>query len=403
MSDSEERLLFYALAAMVTFLTLGAMALTYWVLERRREERRRQETRRVQAQKDERQRELDNQRYLDQREREERRAKEELNARNAELSARYDAIAHEREMLAKEQDREERRFRAEEKARFEARKFEEDRRAAEASGLGSGGYIIVDLPEKERPFFHDLLKGFEDYATLQGYSIAFSIDSTYDARIGFKFTIKNEGFSVGAERVSQDFKDYLQHLRNGNVEKIDEIPVVRTIGEHKMMLTQFKNRFIFLQLCYDASLKTIQNYEQFFSNGRAFPALPAPNVVVHTGGSMDSRNYTATNSKHIIQGDSNRLTDSSVNIGGSFNERQERVAALDDVIAKLKDLETEDAVVSKAARELGKVRDELTEDSDPDKSSVKKWLGNAKNLMGTAALSFEVTEAAKKLWELFGS
>jgi hypothetical protein len=43
-----------------------------------------------------------------------------------------------------------------------------------SSGLGSGGYIVVDMPENEGPLFHDLLKGFEEFAKLKGYNIAFS-------------------------------------------------------------------------------------------------------------------------------------------------------------------------------------------------------------------------------------
>jgi hypothetical protein len=30
------------------------------------------------------------------------------------------------------------------------------------AGAGSGGFIVIDLPDEQRPFFHDLLKGFED-------------------------------------------------------------------------------------------------------------------------------------------------------------------------------------------------------------------------------------------------
>ena len=53
------------------------------------------------------------------------------------------------------------------------------------------------MTEKERPLFHDLLKGFEDYAKLKGYDLTFSIDSSFDGRIAFKFTVKNDGVVVG--------------------------------------------------------------------------------------------------------------------------------------------------------------------------------------------------------------
>jgi hypothetical protein len=34
---------------------------------------------------------------------------------------------------------------------------------------------------------------------------------------------------------------------------------------------------------------------------------------------------------------------------------------------------------------------------------IKKWLEAAKNTIGAAGLSYEVIEAGKKVWEMFGS
>lgn len=130
-----------------------------------------------------------------------------------------------------------------------------------------------------------------------------------------------------------------------------------------------------------------------------------PNIIVQTGGTMDSRNYKAVGSSRMIQGESNTYTDSSVNIniGQSFNERQARISALDDVLGKLGKEENQAEPVVKAQKELVKVRDEMADEAEPDQSSVAKWLGNAKRLLGTAALGYEVTEAVKKLFELFGT
>jgi hypothetical protein len=317
------------------------------------------------------------------------------------------AMRLEEQMRQDERDKkrielEEKRLEAEEEARYEASQRAEDQVIAQNSGAGSGGYIIVEMPEKERPLFHDLLRGFEDYSKLKGYHIAFSIDSSHDGRIAFKFTVKNDGFVVGPERVRRDFKEYVDQVRNKSVEEIDKLPVIVSIEEHSLLVAMLKNRISFLQHNYALAQNAVTYYETLISHVRTFPALPAPSVIVQTGGNMDSRNYNATNSSRLTQGDSNTYTDSSVNIGGSFNERQERIAALDDVIAKLKSSDDQNGPVVKAQRELGKVRDELTEYSEPDKSSVKKWLEGAKNVMGTAVLGLEATEAAKKLWELFG-
>ena len=299
---------------------------------------------------------------------------------------------------------EERKLEIEENARYDARRQEEERLTREKAGTGSGGYIVMDMGDKERPFFHDLLKGFEDYAKLKGYEIAFSIDASFENRIAFKFTVKADGVVVSSERVRHDFKEFVDQVRNGKIEDFDDIPVATNLEEHNLLVAQLKNRVTFLQESLKFSKNSNQVYEQLLIGARAFPALPAaPTVVVQTGGHMDGRNYTATNSQRLIQGDSNSYTDSSVNIdiGGSFTERQIRIAALDELIAKLKAAGIKDEPVQKAEIQLTKVRDELADDPQPDKSFIMKWLGSAKNAMATAALGFEVTEAAKKLFELF--
>jgi hypothetical protein len=234
---------------------------------------------------------------------------------------------------------EERNLEIEENTRYDARRHEEERLANEKAGTGSGGYIVMDMGDKERPFFHDLLKGFEDYAKLKGYEIAFSIDASFENRIAFKFTVKADGVVVSSERVRHDFKEFVGQIRNGKIDDFDDIPVATNLEEHNLLVAQLKNRVTFLQESLKLSKNSNQVYEQLLIGARAFPALPAaPTVVVQTGGHMDGRNYTATNSPRLIQGDSNSYTDSSVNIdiGGSFNERQTRIAALDELIAKLK-------------------------------------------------------------------
>jgi hypothetical protein len=315
--------------------------------------------------------------------------------------AQAEARARQDEREQKRLELEEKRLQAEETARYEAQMREEEKLTSDKAGLGSGGYIVMDMPESERALFHDLLKGFEDYAKLKGYHVSFSIDSSLKGRIAFKFTV-SDGFVVGPERVREDFKEYVDQVRNGEIDDFDKIPVIMSIEEHNLVVALLKNRISFLQHSYNLSQTSVKYYESLITNTRHFPALPAPTVVVQTGGTMDSRNYNATNSSRLIQGDANTFTDSSVNIGSSFNERQERIAALDNMLGKLKATEMKNESVQKAERELSKVRDELAEYPEPDKSSIRKWLEYAKNSMTGAILGYETLEAAKKLWELFG-
>jgi hypothetical protein len=284
----ETRLEYYLLAFLMMILTIGLLGFQLWMRERRRDALMK----------------ADERASVEGRER--RRLDLEEKRLEAEESARY----------------------SEERARDQAA----DRATAQNSGAGSGGYIVIELPEKERPMFHDLLKGFEDYAKLKGYHIAFSIDSSHEGRIAFKFTVKNDGFVVGQERVRQDFKEYIEQVRTKDIDELDKLPVITSIEEHHYLVAVLKSRLSFLQHSYKLAKTTATYYESLIMGTRSFPALPHASVIVQTGGNMDSRKYEAVNSQRLIQGDSNTYTDSSVNIGQSFNERQERIAALDDYI-----------------------------------------------------------------------
>src|SRR5579871_4400424 len=133
-------------------------------------------------------------------------------------------------------------------------------------GSRSGGYIVIEMSERERPLFHDLLKGFEDYAKLKGYEIAFSIDASADGRIGFKFTMRDDGNQVAPDRVRQDLKQYLTNVVNGPVEELDRLPVVTSQEEHSLFVTLLKNRITFLQHSLKLERITSAHYEQLLLN-----------------------------------------------------------------------------------------------------------------------------------------
>ena len=314
-----------------------------------------------------------------------------LRARKQDIAIRDRQLRLEEDRFARETEREK---------RVEASEVER----ISDDMVARGGYIVVDLSEKERSLFHDLLKGFEDYAKLKGYQLAFSIDTSIDSKIAFKFTIKNDGVVVGTERVRADFKEYLARVRSNDIDNFDDLPIITSLEEHNLLVTLLKNRISFLQHNYQLEHNAVRYYESLLDRVRTFPALPVPSssVIVHTGGSMDSRSYNAINSEKVIQGDDNRLSDNSLNIGRSFNERQERIAALDDVLSKLRNTADKTEGAEKLERSLANVRDELAEEAQPSPSVVQKWMETAKHSLKTASLGYEATEAVKKLLTMFG-
>jgi len=376
-----DRILIYAIIIIGTSLLYLAMfAYLQWKRTQRRNSMREEE-----------------QRILDAKRRDEELAIAE-NARRMQNEWEARRYALDRERIEAEKER----MAAEQSARYEAARAEEERAAANNSGAGSGGYHLVTIDESDRSLFHDLLKGFEDFAKLKGYAVSFSIDNSWDGRTAYKFTVLGKGVVVGSAQVRDDFREYVDRVRKDD-DEFDDIPAVTSMAEHHLLVTMLKNRVVFFRTNYVLYKNTVALFEMLIANNRFFPAQPQPaSVIVQNGVTMDSRRFNNTNSPRSILGDGNSVNDSSINIGGSVNEKMERITALDDLIAELKAKEDVDGSIAKAERDLSKVRDELAEYPQPNESSIKTWLEHAKNLMTSGILGYETFEAAKKLWEMFG-
>lgn len=316
--------------------------------------------------------------------------------RQRDYRFRMEQLAKEDARRAKEQERLEA---AEDRARWEQddqKQREEEREIGQAAGAGTGGYIVLDLPDDQRRFFHDLLKGFEDYAKLKGYSVSFSIDATFDKRIAFKFTVQEGTLNIGQERVRSDFKEYLDKIKSA--ESIDDLPVVVSMEEHELLVTLLKNRINFLQHSYNLAKNTSQYYEALMRKATSMPVFPSQQILLQTGGTLDSRGYQSTNSSRLIQGDQNVLTDQSVDasirIANSFNQRRAQIDALQKLISALK-LEEQSKEASEAIRPIERAKEELEEEENPDKSRIARWLSRAKEALQLGSVTREALDAAR--------
>lgn len=338
--------------------------------------------------------------------RDEKRRLEELEFAN---KRRDEDLARQQRLDAMQRELEERRIEVEHSRissdrdlAFRAESVERERFTASNSGAGSGGYVVIDVPDADRSLFHDLAKGFEDYARLKGYGVAFSIDNSWEGRTAYKFTVTNRGVTIGPEEVRKDFKEYAERVRHDD-DDFDDMPVITNMAEHNLIVTMLKNRVVFFRANYKAYRNTVSHLEKLISGNALFPALPQPPInIYNNGASVDTRNYNANNSQRLIQGENNTYEDHSISIGGSVNEKMERIVALDDMISKLKAVENGDETIAKATVDLVKVREELSEYPNPNESSIRRWLEHAKNLMTAAILGHELYEASMGLWHMFG-
>lgn len=321
----------------------------------------------------------------------------------------------EREMRLREFEKQERRE-LEENVRREAEatrlmeerdqarheKWSQERKEEEAlirtqAGAGTGGYIYVDMSDSKRSLFHDLLKGFEEYARLKGYAVSFSSDSTFSNKIAFKFTLTDPDVVVGTDRVRKDLKEYLEKVSRGD--SLDDLPQVISVEEHDLLVTTLKNRISFLQHSYNLEKNSKDFYQNLIftiSNQRVL----SPSIVVQTGGAYNAPSYSALNSPQAVLGIENS-SKSSLRIAVTYKERKEQIDLLSELLRHL-EKETPEPKRDEAIRNLANVKEELEQVDSPEPSRVARWLDNAKQTIQLASLGEETVAAAKELFRLFG-
>jgi type II secretory pathway pseudopilin PulG len=279
-------------------------------------------------------------------------------------------------------------------------------------GLNAGGYIIFDMPESKKSMFHDLLKGFEDYAKIRGYVISFSIDNSFANKAAFKFTLDSSGIVVSTKQVRQDFKDYIEKVQNGD--NLDDLPVVLSQEEHATLLACMKTRINFLQHNYNMEKVEKEFYRRLVTElpKLASGIAPPQNFFLQEGNSPQATAYNALNSPQAALGVGNRLIgntlDQSVYIADSFNERTEQVHVVSDLWMKLYDEREKMPKESPEYKEclkavdcLRKIENELKEGEPPEPKRIQKWLEQTKYALKAFGLTAEIIEAGKKLEAAF--
>lgn len=272
------------------------------------------------------------------------------------------------------------------------------------SGSGSGGYIVVTLQSDKRPLFHDLLKGFEEYSRLKGYAVNFSIDSTYNEKIAFKFTLSDDSGHIENDIIRKDFKDYIEKIENG--ESFDDLPIVTSSEEHAMLVKVMTNRINFLQNSYNLARHSSDIYEKVLSGSPFVQSHPLQTILVQTGGKFDQRSYSAQGASSIIHGNYGEINTESCNtsiaIGDSFRSKKEQIDLINNFIEVLLRYDKKFKNVESVIKNVEKVRDELQDEPQPDPGRVGKWLERAKQSLQLGSLAKETVEAAKELFAAFG-
>ncbi|UOG91479.1 MAG: hypothetical protein L3K52_14950 [Candidatus Thiothrix sulfatifontis] len=270
-----------------------------------------------------------------------------------------------------------------------------------------GGYIYIDIPEERKPLFQDLLKGFEEYAKAKGYKVNISIDASVEDKIAFKITIIEHGINTSTKTVKRDLDEYIRRIQNGD--DFDDILDADHSIETQKIIMALKNRISFLQQNYQVEKNINSFYKDFFSELKTNAFQHSHPVQQHfnllqngNNGALEmQRSYSANNSANIMQGDNHSgiIESGDINIGATYNEKQEIMKKLDALIAAL---DSNDDELAKAKRKFESVKDEMQDSKEPDKVSIKKWLAGAKTILDSVKVAETVYGHAKDVYEAFG-
>jgi hypothetical protein len=280
----------------------------------------------------------------------------------------------------------------------------------EQGGINTGGYIVIDLQDDLRSTFTDLLNGFEDFAKLKGYGISFSVDNSIPNKIGFKFTILENGVGVSTQTVRKDINEYILRVQKGDA--FDDLPRLISDQEHIVVSTALKNRINFLSHSYNLEKNLREAYERALKQvnqiGQGFSQQPS--IFIQTGGVNTPRSLVAHNSNNVLLGEeisnessSNIHTDNSIQITNSFNKRKEQIQHLNHLLELLKQENKEDkAELQDLIINFAKIKDELEEQESPDKMRIQRWLSITRTIVERIVLSHEASQAVQWIYNNLG-
>lgn len=274
-----------------------------------------------------------------------------------------------------------------------------------------GGYVFVDVPDAHKSLFHDTIKGFEEFARLKGYRISIAIDTTPPGKVGFRFTILDQGITVSTETVKSHVDEYVAKFKESDSDAFDDLPIVIDRVEHERLkavltarFTMVKNTAEMYKIEADFYRRLVLEISQLKTGGVSY--LPAPPITIHNqlehgGPQMAGDTYSADHSPGAAVGKGNTalIEGSTVTIGSTLTEKNEQVSGLTELIELVKRSELQNK--EDVARHLANAKEELADGNPPNEGLIDQFLGKAKNILALADKGNRIYEKAKEVLALF--
>jgi hypothetical protein len=266
------------------------------------------------------------------------------------------------------------------------------------------GYVFMPVDEAKKSIFTEILKGFEEYAKLKGYSASLSIDTSIKNKVGFKFTLHEDGVSVSTKKVKDDINEYINKLMSGGT--FDDMPILITPEEHSAVIGTLKARLKYMEYTHALEKENKEFFQGLVNKitSSSISHQPANINLIQEGIGMDSRSYSATNSANVVQGDesANVIENSTIQIGKNIAEINSQLDLLKDALGAIESESKVNESLKPVVRHLENTKEELEESATPDPSTVEKWLGKANAAIKTAGATTETLTKFQGLIESFG-
>ena len=266
------------------------------------------------------------------------------------------------------------------------------------------GYVFMSIDEDKKSMFSEMLKGFEEYAKLKGYQVSLSVDTSAKGKIGFKFTLHEDGVSVSTQKVKTDINEYIHLVMSGG--NFDDIPILITPEEHSAVIGTLKARLTYMEYTHSLEKEDKEFYKNLITKmaGSSIGHAPANINLIQEGIGMDGRSYSANNSANIVQGDESNssIENSNIQIGRNVSEINSQIDELNKTLKALENEATNNKELKPVIRHLENAREELEESRSPDGVKIAGWLDKANSVMETVKTTTETASKLTGLLTIFG-
>ena len=273
-----------------------------------------------------------------------------------------------------------------------------------------GGFAFIDVPDERKSLFHDMMKGFEEFAKLKGYRVSIAIDTTPPGKVGLRFTILEQGVTVATETVRSHVDEYIAEFNEDA--PFENMPIVVDPIEHERLKAVLSSRFIMVKNSAEMHKTKADLYRKFaeelsqlkMGGVNYLPAFPTiiHNQLEQVGSHMNKKSISVDRSPGAAVGRENvaSIVGSEINIGSTHAEQGARIHGLKALIELVKnsDLEQKEDV----ARHLMNAKEELEDGNLPDPGLISRFLGRANNFLALAEKGTEIFNKTKEVMGLFG-